>query len=138
MSYSDQKFYSRAVRRMVSAGSYGTATASATNGCNGAGPTLPKLIRRSAVTAVQVRVTTIPDTGSTGAVLQFLNGTNTFATLAVTTASANQVLAGTINTAYNVFDADAQPTTKITGTATASGAANGAYDVDFELQEAYA
>lgn len=137
MAYSDFKSVLRYALPMVMAGSYGTATANSTVGANVSGPTLPKFFRRCVVTKGQVKVTTAPDDGSTNLKLHFLNGTDTFATVTVTTATANQVLDLTVTSANSTFTASAQPTTKVTGTATASGDANGAYDVIFEVQELY-
>jgi hypothetical protein len=138
MSYSDFKSTNRYTLLMKAAGSYGTATAAATNGADVDGPALPEFTRRTKVNKVKLLVTTAPDNGSTNLVAHFLNGTDTFATVTLTTATAGEVLDGTVTAANAIFDADEAPTTKVTGTATASADANGAYDIIFDVVELYA
>ena len=138
MGYSDQKFYNRVWARAAYAASFGTATASATDGANTTPAVyFPQFDRRTAINALKMVVTTIPDSGSTALKASFKNGTNTFATVTLTTATAGQVLDGTINTSYNTFTADSAPTVVVTGTATASADAQGAYSIDFEQQELF-
>ena len=138
MSYSDAKYDARVWVRAADAASFGTATASATDGANTT-PTvyLPQFDRRTRINALKLIVTTIPDSGSTALVAQFLNGTSTFATVTLTTATAGQVLTGSVTAANAIFAADSQPTITVTGTATASGDAQGAYHIDWEQQELY-
>jgi len=121
--------------------SFGTTTASATDGANTT-PTcqLPPFVRRSAITAIRMIPTVIPDTGSVAVKAHFLNGTDTFGVVTLTTASVGKVLEGTIDTSYNTFtgtDSAGIPTVKVTGTATASGDAQGSYDIYFEVQELF-
>jgi hypothetical protein len=139
MSYSDPQYAARPFARVVQAVDFGTSTASSATGANTT-PTvyLPKFFRRTQVNNVRMTVTTIPDAGSTALVASFKNGTSTFATVTLTTATLNEVLDGTLTAANAIFAADGQPTVVVTGTATASGDAQGAYHVDFELQELFA
>jgi len=138
MSYSDSKYASRSVVRVAEAQSFGTATASSATGAN-ITPVLylPKFFRRTKVGGVRMTVTTIPDAGSTALVASFLNGTSTFATVTLTTATLNQVLDGAVTVANATFAADVQPSVVVTGTATASADAQGSYHIDFELQELF-
>jgi hypothetical protein len=138
MSYSDAKYAARVFVKVSEEASFGTTTASATDGAN-ISPTcyLPQFDRRTKINALKMTVTTIPDTGSTALKAHYLNGTDTFAVVTLTTATAGQVLAGTISTSYNTFTADSAPTVKVTGTASASGDAQGSYDIYFEQQELF-
>lgn len=136
MAYDNATFAARAFVKVQNAVSFGTATASATDGAN-ITPTcpLPQFPRRTAVNKVQMIVTTAPDSGSTALKAHFLNGTSTFGVVTLTTATAGQVVNGTITTANSTFTAASAPTVKLTGTATASADANGSYDIYFETQE---
>lgn len=138
MSYSNQMYDARSQVMVAHALSFGTTTASSTIGADTT-PTLylPKFERRTKVNQVRMTVTTIPDAGSTALKANFLNGTDTFATVALTTATAGQVLDGTVSATYNTFTADAQPTLTVTGTSTASGDAQGSYHIYFETQELF-
>lgn len=141
MSYSDPKFYARPLVLVGDNRSFGTATASGAAGHTLSTLTeLPKFIRRTAVNGIRLKVRTIPNAASTGVIVAALNGTNTFGTAVVTTATAGQSVDFTlVNTAsnYNTFTAGGQPSFSMVGTSTASGAACGAYDIFFEDQELY-
>ena len=138
MAYTDAKFNVRQITRVLGAASFGTATASSATGADTTPAVyLPKFFRRTQVLGVRMTVTTIPDAGSTALKANFLNGTSTFATVTLTTATAGQVLSGTVTAANAVFAADGQPTLTVTGTSTASGDAQGSYNVDFEVQELF-
>lgn len=140
MSYSDAKYDARVFHRVASAVSFGTATASSATGhdlsdvCAG----LPVFPRRSTVSGFKLRCTTIPDTGSTAVVAQLMNGTTTVGTAVLTTATADQWLTGVVTAANSTFAAADEAKINLTGTATASADANGAYDVWFEVSEAFA
>jgi len=139
MGYSDQKFYTRREIPVAFAQNLGTSTGAGTasNTLSDVLATLPKFTRRTKVLAIRLRCTTIPNAASTAEILQFKNGTSTFATVTVTTASADQFLDATMveTNGVDTFSASVQPTVDVTGTATASGAALGAFDVWFEVQE---
>jgi hypothetical protein len=139
MGYSDAKFQSRALIPVKFAASLGTATGAGTASNSLALSTtyLPKFTRRTQVNKVRVIVTTIPDAAATAVTMTFKNGTSTFATVTLTTATAGQVLDGSVTAANAVFAADGQPTIGLIGTFTASGAAAGAYDIFFEEQELF-
>lgn len=139
MSYSNQMYDARKQAMVAHAVSFGTTTASSATGANTT-PVLylPKFERRVQVNKVRMAVTTIPDDGSTALKANFLNGTNTFATVALTTATLGQVLDGTVSTSYNTFTAGVQPTLTVTGTATATADAQGSYHIYFEVQELFA
>lgn len=138
MSYSDATYAARVFVKVSEEASFGTATASSTVGADTT-PTvyLPQFDRRTKINVVKFIVTTIPDAGSTALKANLLNGTDTFATVALTTATAGQVLTGTVDTSYNTFTADSAPTITVTGTATASADAQGSYDIYFEQQELF-
>jgi len=137
MAYSDQKFYVRPLLLWGQAVSFGTATASSTTGHNVTDSVkqLPNFKRRCVVNKLYLHCTTIPDTGSTALKASFLNGTTTFGTVILTTATADQELTVTIDTDYNVISSGVQPTVTITGTATASADVAGSYDIWAEVQE---
>jgi len=136
--YENDMYDARAMVKVACAASFGTTTASSTIGANTT-PTvyLPKFFRRTKISALRMVVTTIPDSGSTALKASFLNGTSTFATVTLTTATAGQVLDGTITAAAAVLAADGQPTIVVTGTSTASADAQGSYDIYFEQQELF-
>lgn len=137
MAYSDQKFYTRVMSLISAPVSWGTATASATDGhdITDQTPVLPKFFRRTAVGAIRMRCTVIPNAASTAVKAHFLNGTSTFGVVTLTTATAGQILDGTVTSSNGTFTASGQPTVKLTGTATASAAANGSWEVWFETTE---
>jgi len=136
--YPDPQYNVAVFVPLAFAASFGTATASSATGCNGtAVASLPPFPKKVTVTAVKLRCTTIPDTGSTGVRAVFLNGTSTFATVTLTTATASQWLTGTVTAANAVLTADTSPTVNVVGTATASADANGSYDIWFEYEATY-
>lgn len=137
MSYSDQKFYSRA-SRMVADGdaATGTLTASGSNALTTSFP-MPTFKRRTAVTDVRVIVNTAPATNVTVTTLNFLNGTNTFATVVVSTNAANAEVIGTVTASNGTFTASGTPTVTVVATGTASAQSYGKYEVFFETNELY-
>ena len=139
MGYSDQKFYTR---RQIPAGfgvALGTATAAGTasNTLTDIVATLPKFERRSKVLAIRLRNTVAVDADSTLQILQFANGTDVFATVNVTDGTADQFFDATMveTNGIDTFAADGKPTVNLTGTATASAAVLGTFDIWFEVQE---
>jgi hypothetical protein len=141
MGYSDPKFYSRHLVPLAGSASLSTATASGANTVPAASlPALPKFVRRTKVNALQVVCKVIPNAASTALVLAALNGTTTFGTVVLTTATAGQVINGVItNTSTgNEIAAGTGITLALAGTATASGAAMGTFDILAETQELYA
>jgi len=139
MAYPDQKYYSRPLQLLAQAASFGTSTAGDTVGhdLTDVYAGLPKFIRKSQIKALRVRCTVIPDAGSTALVAHFLNGTDTMGTITLTTATADQFFDVTLTAANTIFAADGQPTIKTTGTSTASGDAQGSYDIWAEIQELF-
>lgn len=136
MSYSDPQFRVNQFSNMASARSFGTATASGSAGHTLSDVAeLPKFIKRSKLSAVRLKVTTIPNAASTGLIARLLNGTDTAGTAVLTTAALGASVDFTMNTSYNTFTAGAEPTINLVGTSTASGAACGAYDIFFEFVE---
>jgi hypothetical protein len=137
MGYSDPKFYSRKQTLMGAALSLSTATASGAI-ANSDVAALPKFIRRSQVNNFELVVRTIPNAASTALKVSILNGTNTIGTAILTTATLGQTVSGVVtSTTNNIFAAGTSATANLAGTATASAAANGAYDFIFEVQELY-
>lgn len=136
--YDDAMYGARVSVKVAENADFGTATASGTDGANTT-PTvyLPKFFRRTKVNKVRMIVRTIPDSGSTALKAHFLNGTDTFAVVTLTTATAGQALDATVTAGSATFAADGQPTVKVTGTATASADAQGKYDIYFEQQELF-
>jgi len=136
MAYPDQKYYTRQVNLWGQAVDFGTAGGTTVSSAD-AVKQLPKFFRKTKVNKLRLRCTTIPNAEATALVASFLNGTDTFATVTLTTATADQSLDATVTSANAVFDADSQPTVKITGTATASGDSLGDFDIWAETQEVY-
>lgn len=138
--YSDQKFYSRVLIPAGFALSFGTAT-NATSVAAATTGVLTKFKRKISISAIRLRCTTIPNASATVLKASFLNGTSTFGTAVLTTATATtggQWLDGVITSAANaVLAADTQPTITSSGTFTASGDAIGSYDVYFEVTEQF-
>ena len=138
MGYSNSEFQVRVDVREGSAVSFGTATASgavaSTDVAN-----MKKFKRRTKVNSIRLHVTTIPNAASTALVASFLNGTNTFGTAVLTTAALDAYVDVTITTASNaIFAAADEMKINVSGTATASAAALGAYDIWIEQQEQFA
>ena len=137
MAYSDQKFYANFPVVLAYAASFGTATASATDGHNLSSVVyLPQFLNKTKVNKVQLVCTTIPDAGSTAVKAHFMNGTTTMGTAVLTTATAGTVFKTTVTT-NNTFTASSAMTINLTGTATASGDANGSYIVMVDCQELF-
>lgn len=138
MGYSDAQFNARPLSLVSDNTSWGTATASSATGhVLSTVVELPKFIRRTKINAVRLKVRTIPNAASTALVAHLLNGTNTAGTAVLTTAALSADVNFTLTTASCTWAADGEPTISLTGTATASGAANGAYDVFLETQELF-
>lgn len=138
MGYSDQRYYALKKVPLGFATSFGTATASSATGhtLSDVAAFSNKFIKRTKVNNIRLRCTTIPNAASTAVVVNAMNGTNTLATVTVTTATADQFLDFTMGTGtFGTFTADSELKFNMTGTATASGAANGAYDILVEEQE---
>lgn len=137
MSYTDQKYYARPLLLVGDNRSFGTATASGAAGFTLSTVTeLPKYIYRNTINNIRLKVRTAPNAAATGLVAYVLNGTNTYASITLTTATAGASLDfAVINSTYGTFTAGAQPTINLVGTSTASGGTAGAYDVFFEVQE---
>lgn len=138
MGYSDAKYNTRVFKLVSPNTSWGTATAGNSTGhVLSTVVELPKFKRRTAVTAVRLRVRTIPNAASTALIAYLLNGTNTAGSAVLTTAASSADVDFTLTTASCTWAADGEPTISLVGTATASGAANGAYDVFFEETELF-
>ena len=136
MSYSDGKFQARVMNLVSPSTSWGTSTASSATGHNTTGVVvLPKFIRATEVGAIRMRCTVIPDAGSTAVKANFLNGTNTFGVVTLTTATAQAQLDGVMTAANASFAADGQPTVNLVGTATATADASGSWEIWFENKE---
>jgi len=136
MGYADQKYHAHPQITAMDSGTAGTSTASGNNVIS-TGPTnqaLPNFFRRTAVQSVRVYVITAPQTNVSGLVLNFLNGTNTFASVTVGSSTVGSVLTGTMSTAYNTFTSGSGPTLQVTASATAASMTLGVYDVDFDEQ----
>lgn len=139
MAYTDGRYDARPWVPAKLAFSLGTTTAAGTAAIASGYtiPVLPQFDRRTRINAIKMTVTTIPNAASTALVGAFLNGTDTFGSVTLTTATAGQVLAATMTAANAIIAADSAPTFTLAGTATASGSANGAYDIHFEQQELF-
>jgi len=94
-------------------------------------------VRPTQIENVKVKIKTVPGDAATAlANMVFLNGTNTFATLAVGTAADESFLSATMQPSNARFAADAEPTLNIITTGTASsttGVTQGVYEIWFEM-----
>ncbi len=122
----------------------GLATGTATSGTSTANASaltvavFPVFIRRTKVANVQVVVVTAPSANYTGEVLNFLNGTNTFAVATIGTLTAGQSVTAVGNT-NGTFAAGGQITGTSVGTATiTAGSAGGVFAIWLDQQELYA
>ena len=136
--YADSQFNTPVLVPVVGLATYtavgtGTALASALTIVN-----FPPFIRRTKVANVQVLVVTAPNAGATGLVINFLNGTSTFAVATIGTLTAGQVASASITTANTTFAAAGQATGTAVSTATTAGVAGGVYAIWFDQQELYA
>lgn len=135
MSYSDQRFQTRQFKLGAPSASFGTATAAGAAGHTATDVVeLPAFIRKTRITGIRLKVRTIPNAASTALIARAMNGTATIGTAVLTTATLGQVVDFTLSTGTELA-ANAEPTVNLVGTATASGAASGAYDVFFEFNE---
>ena len=80
----------------------------------------PKYEGTRRIIGVRVRVVTVP--ASASVVLNFLNGTSTFASAAIGTNTAGSTVSATMTDANAYFADEGEPTLNITGTGTASEA----------------
>lgn len=138
MGYSDQKYQTRSLVMVAQAVTFSTSTGAGTASNSlglPAGSYFPPAVRRSKISAIRVIPTTIINASATAAVMSFTNGTNTFATVTLTTSTQGQVLSATMTDANSTFTAGAQPSANVIGTFTASGGNVGIYDIYFEDQE---
>ena len=138
MGYSDQKFQTRSMERVLLI--TGTATASGTNALTGADlktegqPT--KFIRRSVVTNIEVVNHTAPAANSGSFKLIVKNGTNTVAVdTGLGSGAAGDARISASTAANSTFTASGAPTFVVDGTSTASGQSLGTFAVWFEVQE---
>ena len=140
MGYSDQKFYARPLIDL-GAFDFGTSTGVGTASntiAQTASQMLPAFARRTKIGNIQLVCEVAPNASATVLTLSFLNGTNTFGTAVLTTATASQVISGVITSAANaVFSANGEPTMGLIGTFTASGGTAGKYVISFEQQEQF-
>lgn len=139
MGYSDQKYQARPLV-LVGAGAVdmGTSTGAGTASNSLASPTanpLPAFNRRTQINAIKVEVIAAPNAAATALVMGFLNGTGTFGSVTLTTATAGQILSGVMTAGNAIFAAAGQPTYNVIGTFTASGGTAGKYAIQFEQQE---
>lgn len=139
MGYSDQKYYARPLE-LVGAGAvdFGTSTGAGTASNSLASPTanpLPAFSQKTQINNIQVEVIAAPNANATALVMGFLNGTATFGSVTLTTATAGQILKGVMTAANAVFAAQGQATYNVIGTFTASGGTAGKYAIQFEQQE---
>lgn len=137
MAYPDQKFYARPLVPWGFAVDFGLSVATTVAQTDVAAQ-LPKVKRRTKVNAVRLRCTAIPNASATALVASFLNGTDTFGTVTLTTATADQWLDVTITDGNATLAADVQPTVSVAGTATATDDSMGDFDVWVEAQEQFA
>jgi hypothetical protein len=136
MGYPDQKFYAKFPVVLHSA-SWGTATAGNSTGHDlTITAYIPQFVQKMKVNKVQLVCTVIPNAASTAVKAHFLNGTTTMGTAVLTTATAGQVFITSVTT-NNTFTASSALSLKLTGTATASAAANGSYILAVEAQEIF-
>lgn len=132
--YTDPQFHAPQVVVAGFAVSFGTSTAS---GANALTPTtaLPSAIGKTRVRKVRMVTTTIPHASNAGLKATFLNGTDAFAEVVLTTSTANQQLDGVITSEANAILADkTKIAVALAGTSTASGVVLGAYDILFEIE----
>lgn len=136
MGYSDQKYYAN-IPSVLHSASWGTATASSATGHDlTITAYIPQFTQKTKVNKIQLVCTVLPDAGSTALKASFMNGTDTMGTAVLTTATAGQVFITTIST-NNTFTASSAMSIKLTGTATASGDANGSWTLIAETQELF-
>ena len=136
MGYPDQKFYAK-FPIVLNSSSWGTSTANSATGHDlTIAAYIPQFTQKMKVNKAQLVCTVIPDAGSTAVKAHFLNGTTTMGTAVLTTATAGQVFITSVTT-NNTFTASSAMSIKLTGTATASGDANGSYILAVEAQEIF-
>jgi hypothetical protein len=96
----------------------------------------PVYVRRTAIRTISVTVLTAPVAGVTAAVINFTNGTNTFAIATIGTLTAGQV-ATVVPTVNNTFADAGQPLGTVVGTVTSAGTGAGGYAIWLDEQELY-
>jgi len=136
MAYPDPNFNVRPLIPVMGLATFtavgtGTALASALTTV-----VFPTYIKASQVQNVQVAVVTAPNGAATGEVINFLNGTNTFAVATIGTLTAGQVVTAAGNT-NGSFAAGGIATATAVCTATSAGAAGGVFAIWFETRELY-
>jgi hypothetical protein len=138
MAYSDQKFYDRPCQAIA----FGTNLGTGTYGSNGAVVTssavcqLPQYFRKTVINNVRMICTVAANSTNGTLAAVFLNGTSTFATVALASCTAGQVLTGVMTLASATFSANAGPTVNVVGTGTSSAnGVFGSYNIYFEEQE---
>lgn len=135
MAYNDPQFGVPYVVCVDNVTSTLTATASGHVVTNTNAQVLPKMLRKSQIRGIQAAVQTAPI--AAGVTLILMNGTETAASVAISTNTIGSAVEGVVG-ASPVFADNVQPTLKLVGTGTASAAqVAGVYDVYLELQEAY-
>jgi|SRR5579859_1585821 len=138
MAYPDAQFNSRYTVPCVgltTASLTGTGTAVATGGALTA-TAFPVFVRRSAVRNVTIVVVTAPVAAVTGELINFTNGTNTFATATIGTLTAGQVVSVAGN-ANSTFADLGQPAGTVIGTLTSTATGAGLFNIWFDVQELY-
>lgn len=95
---------------------------------------LPEFFNSKRINDVKAVITTAPNAGATGVTLNFLNGTATFASIAIGTNTAGEVVAATMTDANTQIAEGVEPTVNLVGTATASENTDmGTYNIWFDL-----
>lgn len=141
MGYSDQKYYSRPLVKVVGALAFGSSTAAGTASNSLVQPTgtyLPAFLRRTQITGLKAIAATAANVNAFPVSIVLFNGTATAGQIqiAVTTGGTQgQVFTGTMTAANAVFAAGGQPTVGLVGTFTASGGTSGTWDIYFEQDE---
>ena len=138
MAYTDAQFnirYLIPVLPLATASLTGTGTAVATGGALTA-TSFPTFIRRSAIKNVFVSIVTAPVAAVTGELINFTNGTNTFATATIGTLTAGQTVS-VAATANNTFADAGQPAGTVIGTLTSTATGAGLFNIWFDVQELY-
>lgn len=94
-------------------------------------------VRPTQIENVKIKIKTVPGAAASAlANMVFLNGTNTFATLDIGTASDETFLSATMQPSNARFAASGEPTLNIITTGTASsdtGVTQGVYEIWFEM-----
>ena len=128
--YTDPTMLAEHFVTLQPATAFGTATAASATGANKTNVgSMAKIPQRYTVKKLRLKCTVIPNAAATALVANFLNGTSTFATAVLTTATAGQWIDATITAANATIEDDIVPTINTTGTATASADVLGTYEI---------